>query len=179
MRLVSVSAPVAAVLPPLAPAVEGSLAVSGVSLRYRGVLALDNVTLDAADGEILCLLGPSGSGKSSLLRIIAGVERPSTGRVTLNGLEVAGPARFVDPENRRVGMVFQDYALFPHLTVARQRGVRPARPAPRRDGPDRRAPCSTGWGSRGTRAAIRTCCRAASGSASRWRGRSPRSRGSC
>lgn len=94
------------------------LAVENVTVRYGDILALDNVTFDAADGEILCLLGPSGSGKSSLLRIVAGVERPTSGRVTLNGTQVAGAGTFVDPENRRVGMVFQDYALFPHLTVA-------------------------------------------------------------
>jgi iron(III) transport system ATP-binding protein len=94
------------------------LTVANVTVRYGGITALDNVTLHAADGEILCLLGPSGSGKSSLLRVIAGVERPANGRVTLNGVNLEGPGTFVDPEKRHVGMVFQDYALFPHLTVA-------------------------------------------------------------
>jgi iron(III) transport system ATP-binding protein len=94
------------------------LACEGVSLRYGDVLALDGVSLDAAPGEILCLLGPSGSGKSSLLRVIAGLERPERGRVYVAGSEVAGQGVFVEPELRRVGMVSQDYALFPHLTVA-------------------------------------------------------------
>jgi iron(III) transport system ATP-binding protein len=94
------------------------LSIEEVTLRYRGVTALDRVSISAGDGEILCLLGPSGSGKSSLLRVIAGVEKPSSGRVVVNGAEVAGPGVFVDPERRRIGMVFQDYALFPHLTVA-------------------------------------------------------------
>jgi iron(III) transport system ATP-binding protein len=67
---------------------------------------------------VLCLLGPSGSGKSTLLRLIAGIERPSSGRIVIDGREVAGPGTFVEPEQRHVGMVFQDYALFPHLTVA-------------------------------------------------------------
>ena len=80
--------------------------------------AIDQISLEVAEGEIVCLLGPSGSGKSTLLRVMAGIERPSAGRVLLDGVEVAGPRTFVEPERRRVGMVFQDYALFPHLTVA-------------------------------------------------------------
>src|SRR5690606_25696708 len=104
-------------LPVQAPAAP-MLSVEEVILRYRGVTALDRVSVTAAGGEVLCLLGPSGSGKSALLRVIAGVEKPSGGRVAVNGTEVAGPGVFVDPERRRIGMVFQDYALFPHLTVA-------------------------------------------------------------
>ncbi len=91
--------------------------VEHLSLRYGARAALDDVTLALAAGEILSLLGPSGSGKSTLLRLIAGLERPTTGRIVLDGTEVAGPDTFVEPERRRVGMVFQDYALFPHLTV--------------------------------------------------------------
>jgi iron(III) transport system ATP-binding protein len=94
------------------------VALDAVSLRFGDVLALDEVSLEVGAGEIVSLLGPSGSGKSSLLRIVAGIERPTAGRVVLDGVEVAGSRRFIEPEHRRVGMVFQDYALFPHLTIA-------------------------------------------------------------
>jgi iron(III) transport system ATP-binding protein len=93
------------------------LTFEDLSRRYGAVLALDRVSLDIAPSEILCLLGPSGCGKSTLLRIAAGVERPSAGRVLLDGQEVAGPERFVPPEQRGVGLMFQDFALFPHLTI--------------------------------------------------------------
>ena len=108
--------------PPVGPAPRAStaalLALESVTLRYGAAVALDNVSLTVETGEILCLLGPSGSGKSTLLRLVAGVERPTGGRIQLDGSEVAGPRAFVEPERRRVGMVFQDYALFPHITIA-------------------------------------------------------------
>ena len=94
-----------------------SLTFEAVSRRYGEKLALDHVSLDVAPGEILCLLGPSGCGKTTLLRIAAGVERPSSGRVLIDGQEVAGPDRFVPPEKRGVGLMFQDFALFPHLSI--------------------------------------------------------------
>ncbi|WP_259732109.1 ABC transporter ATP-binding protein [Synechococcus sp. CS-1325] len=77
-------------------------------------------TLEAIDfalrpGELVGLLGPSGCGKTTLLRLVAGFERPASGRILIQGQEVAGPDRWLDPERRGVGMVFQDYALFPHL----------------------------------------------------------------
>jgi iron(III) transport system ATP-binding protein len=93
------------------------LTFEDVSRRYGETLALDHVSLDIAPGEILCLLGPSGCGKSTLLRVAAGVERPSAGRVLLDDQEVAGPNRFVPPEQRGVGLMFQDFALFPHLSI--------------------------------------------------------------
>lgn len=94
------------------------VSVEGVSVWFGKQTALDDVSLEIGDGEIACLLGPSGSGKSTLLRVVAGLERPSQGIVKLAGVEVASPSVFLEPEQRRVGMVFQDYALFPHLTVA-------------------------------------------------------------
>lgn len=100
------------------PAAGSRLTVDALSLSYGARQALDRVSLRVAQAEVLCLLGPSGSGKSTLLRLVAGVERPSSGRIAVGELEVVGPGRFVEPELRGVGMVFQDYALFPHLTVA-------------------------------------------------------------
>jgi iron(III) transport system ATP-binding protein len=93
------------------------LTFEDVSRRYGDKLALDQVSLDVPPGAILSLLGPSGCGKTTLLRIAAGVERPSSGRVLLDGQEVAGPTCFVPPEKRGIGLMFQDYALFPHLTI--------------------------------------------------------------
>lgn len=94
------------------------VAVDAVTVAFGDIVALDGVSLDVSAGEIVSLVGPSGSGKSTLLRVVAGIARPSRGRVRLAGMEVAGPGGFVEPEHRRVGMVFQDYALFPHLTIA-------------------------------------------------------------
>ena len=81
--------------------------------------AVQNVNLTLYQGDILGLLGPSGCGKTTLLRIIAGFEQPQSGIVTINGRVVAAKNDWVVPEKRNVGMVFQDYALFPHLTVAK------------------------------------------------------------
>jgi iron(III) transport system ATP-binding protein len=78
---------------------------------------LNDVTLTAEPGEVLCLLGPSGSGKTTLLRIAAGIEIQRTGRVLLNDREIAGPSVFLPPEQRSIGLVFQDFALFPHLSI--------------------------------------------------------------
>jgi iron(III) transport system ATP-binding protein len=93
------------------------LTLEEVSRRYGEVLALDGVSVDISPSEILCLLGPSGCGKSTLLRVAAGIERPSSGRVLLDGQEVAGPDKFVPPEKRGIGLMFQDFALFPHLSL--------------------------------------------------------------
>ena len=73
--------------------------------------------LDVYAGEILALLGPSGCGKTTSLRLIAGFERPDSGSIAINDQTAAGDGLFVPPEKRGVGMVFQDYALFPHLTI--------------------------------------------------------------
>jgi len=107
---------------------QAALVVEQLTRRFGDRSALESVTLEIVAGEILCLLGPSGSGKSTLLRLVAGLDRPSAGRVILDGVEVAGPRTFVEPERRRVGMVFQDYALFPHLTVAENIGFGVRRP---------------------------------------------------
>lgn len=85
---------------------------------YGPVRALDGLYLSVRKGEILALVGPSGCGKTTLLRLLAGFERPDEGVICLSGEVAAGPGRMIPPERRGVGMVFQDYALFPHLSVA-------------------------------------------------------------
>ncbi len=92
--------------------------LEGVSKRFGDVTAVDEASLCVDRGEVVAVLGPSGCGKTTLLRIVAGFERPAEGTVTVAGRVVAAPGVWVAPEARRVGMVFQDYALFPHLTVA-------------------------------------------------------------
>ena len=91
--------------------------LEGVSKSFGPVRAVEDVTLEIDSGELLAVLGPSGCGKTTLLRLIAGFERPDGGRIAVGGRELAGPDCFVAPERRRVGIVFQDYALFPHLSV--------------------------------------------------------------
>ncbi|EJM97833.1 ABC transporter ATP-binding protein [Phyllobacterium sp. YR531] len=94
-----------------------ALQLDAVGRSFGKVDALKDITLSIQTGEIICLVGHSGCGKSSLLRIIAGVDRPDSGVLSMNGRQVAGPQYFVEPEMRRIGFVFQDYALFPHLTA--------------------------------------------------------------
>jgi iron(III) transport system ATP-binding protein len=88
-----------------------------LSKRYGDIAAVDGVTLEVPRGELLALLGPSGCGKTTFLRLIAGFERPDSGSIEMSGRSVADNGIFVAPERRRVGVVFQDYALFPHLCV--------------------------------------------------------------
>ena len=109
-----------------APAVR----LSGIRRTYGDVVAVAGVDLDIGAGEFFTLLGPSGSGKTTTLRVIAGFERPDTGRVELQGVDVTRVA----PSQRAVNTVFQDYALFPHMTVAEnvQYGLR-VKGMPRRD----------------------------------------------
>jgi iron(III) transport system ATP-binding protein len=91
--------------------------LDGVTKRFGDATAVDDASLCVARGEVVALLGPSGCGKTTLLRLVAGFERPDRGSIEVDRRIVAGSA-WVAPEARRVGMVFQDYALFPHLTVA-------------------------------------------------------------
>jgi len=96
------------------------LALQQISKRFAADAppAVDGLSLTVAEGEIIALLGPSGCGKTTTLRLIAGFEAPDAGTVAIRGALMAGPGRMVAPEDRGVGIVFQDYALFPHLTVA-------------------------------------------------------------
>jgi iron(III) transport system ATP-binding protein len=93
------------------------LTLEDITRTYGDAAALAGVSLDISPGEIICLLGPSGCGKTTLLRVIAGIERPTSGRVLINNRVVAGPGLHVPPELRSVGLMFQDFALFPHLTI--------------------------------------------------------------
>jgi iron(III) transport system ATP-binding protein len=101
--------------------------LDGVRKRFDDVAAVDDASLCVARGEVVALLGPSGCGKTTLLRLIAGFERPDAGSVTVDGRLAASRHAWIPPEARRVGMVFQDYALFPHLTVAANIGFGLAR----------------------------------------------------
>jgi iron(III) transport system ATP-binding protein len=90
-----------------------------VTKRFGEVDAANGVTLELPQGQLLALLGPSGCGKTTTLRLVAGFEEPDSGTIEIGGRVVADPSTFLPPERRRVGMVFQDYALFPHLNVER------------------------------------------------------------
>ena len=94
------------------------LQVQDVTRRFGGRAVVSEVSLTVEAGQVLCLLGPSGCGKSTTLRMIAGVERPDAGAVFLGGAMVYGSGVDVPAERRGVGLMFQDFALFPHLTVA-------------------------------------------------------------
>ncbi len=93
------------------------LEITDLTHGYGPRAVLDRVSFNAAAGEVVCLLGRSGCGKTTMLRLIAGLERPQSGRIIVGGQELSGPATFVPPEQRGIGMMFQDYALFPHLTT--------------------------------------------------------------
>lgn len=92
--------------------------IEDLSRHFGGTRAVDALSATLPEGSFTALLGPSGCGKSTLLRLIAGLERPDGGRLWLGDTLVAGPQRFVEPEARSLGMVFQSYALWPHMTVA-------------------------------------------------------------
>src|SRR3954468_16662540 len=92
-----------------------SIVVDSVSKRFGDFVALDDVSLDVRDGSLTALLGPSGGGKSTLLRVIAGLETPDSGTVSIAGED----ATQKPPQRRNVGFVFQHYAAFKHMTVAK------------------------------------------------------------
>jgi iron(III) transport system ATP-binding protein len=107
--------------------------LDGVTKRFGAMTAVDGASLCVGRGEVVALLGPSGCGKTTLLRLVAGFERPDEGAVEVAERRVADATTWIPPEERRVGMVFQDYALFPHLTVAENVGFGlPRRQRPRR-----------------------------------------------
>ncbi len=93
------------------------LEIRNLVRSFEGRRVVDDVSLTVMAGQVTCLLGPSGCGKSTTLRMIAGVERPERGEIHVDGQMVCGPGQFVPPEHRKIGLMFQDFALFPHLTV--------------------------------------------------------------
>ena len=94
-----------------------SLVLEGVTRHFGRRAAVDGASLSVEKGETVCLLGPSGCGKTTTLRIAAGVEHADEGRVLIDGATMQDAAIFVPPEKRGVGLMFQDFALFPHLTI--------------------------------------------------------------
>ncbi|QGN08019.1 ABC transporter ATP-binding protein [Halorhabdus sp. CBA1104] len=96
---------------------EMILALDGVTRRFGPETAVDDISLTVQDGELLTLLGPSGCGKTTTLRLLAGLDEPDEGTIQVGGETVAGGDTFRPPEKRDVGLVFQEFALFPHLTV--------------------------------------------------------------
>ena len=97
---------------------SSALAIDGLSHGYDATLVLQDISVRVTKGEIVCLLGNSGGGKTTLLRLIAGIEQPKAGTIAIDGEVMASPSNFIPAERRGVGFMFQDYALFPHLTVA-------------------------------------------------------------
>jgi len=95
------------------------LKLSDISFKYDGndTDILKGVSFDLEQGKVLAVVGPSGGGKSTLLRVIAGLEKPYAGHIDVSGQVHVDDRTFVKPEKRAIGMVFQDYALFPHMTV--------------------------------------------------------------
>ena len=90
------------------------------NLTYRYAIGgVSNLSFNIAHGKVACLLGPSGSGKSTVLKLIAGFLKPQQGSIFIGDLQVAGEDRFTTPQQRHVGLVFQQHALFPHLSVER------------------------------------------------------------
>jgi polar amino acid transport system ATP-binding protein len=101
------------------------LAAEGVVKRFGRHLALDGLSLSVARGEVVCLIGPSGSGKSTFLRCLNALDRPDAGRIVFDGTEVRPERRDVRAIRRRMGMVFQNFELFPHLSALRNVAIGP------------------------------------------------------
>jgi len=96
----------------------GSLEFRGITKRYGDLSVVDNFSLTVEHGQLVCLLGPSGCGKTTTLRLVAGFVEPSEGEIYVGGKLMSSPAYSVPPERRNMSMIFQSYALWPHMTVA-------------------------------------------------------------
>jgi iron(III) transport system ATP-binding protein len=101
----------------MGPLFAGNVTFEDVTFATSKQKILHPISVTLAAGKIACILGPSGCGKTTLLKLAAGVLRPTSGRILIDGMEVAGPNTFVPPEDRKVGLMFQDFALFPHMTA--------------------------------------------------------------
>lgn len=110
--------------------VNVGLRAEGLTFKVRGRDIVSDVSLTVKPGQVTCLLGPSGCGKSTTLRIIAGVTRQTAGRVVLNDRLLSDDRRHLPPEERRIGLIFQDFALFPHLTAEENIGFGLGRATP-------------------------------------------------
>jgi iron(III) transport system ATP-binding protein len=93
------------------------LELEALTKRYPGVTSVDRIDLAVEPGEFICLLGPSGCGKTTTLRMIAGFIEPDEGRIRVEGKVISAPGSVVPPERRNMGMIFQSYAIWPHMTV--------------------------------------------------------------
>src|SRR5665213_281133 len=93
------------------------LELDRLTKRFTAVPSVDAVSLAVEPGEFICLLGPSGCGKTTTLRMIAGFLEPDGGEIRLSGKVVSAPGRVIPPERRNMGMIFQSYAVWPHMTV--------------------------------------------------------------
>src|SRR5687768_2462250 len=100
------------------PMSDAFLACRDIVKRFGATTAVDGASFELTEGHLFALVGPSGCGKTTLLRIIAGFEAPDRGEIELDNRLLCGGGRFVQPEKRRISMVFQDFALFPHMDVA-------------------------------------------------------------
>ena len=94
-----------------------ALSFNNISFRYDDEQVVNNVSFAIAQGEVVCLLGPSGCGKTTCLRLAAGMEQPQEGTISLNGEVVSSADVLTPPEARHIGFLFQEFALFPHLSV--------------------------------------------------------------
>ena len=150
-----------------------SVELRGLTKRYGDLAVVDDVSLTIEHGRLVCLLGPSGCGKTTTLRLIAGFVEPSAGEIRVGDQLVSSPARTVPPERRNMSMIFQSYALWPHMTVAAERRLRAraAQARSRHDQAQARGDPGDHASRRSSPTAIRASCRAASSSASRSRAR--------
>ena len=153
-----------------------SINVSHVNKKFGDFVALDDVNVDLPTGQLTALLGPSGGGKSTLLRIIAGLEAADSGTVTIEGKE----ATHLPPQKRNVGFVFQHYAAFKHMSVAKNVAFGlEIRKRPKAETERGWPSCSSSCTSRSSRTGCRPSSRVASGSGWRSRAPSPWSRPCC